>query len=331
MNQIANRISTAVLALFFLIFGAQIASGDSCSPPVVETSNTYPVSVSTHIYAQGMVHQEWGDTTGAEVDLLLDLYLPEGAPGLRPAAIVIHGGGFIGGSREKAVFVDYAETLAARGWVCISVDYRVARDRGTIPSAWQRYADGQTVSEKRHEQALAIYPASRDVKAALRWLTSRATELSINTDYITAIGGSAGAVLAIMLGTTEPQDFRSEVPVAADPTLSSATLDSPSGVHTIIDFWGSAVAVEILEAVWDVARFDSNDAPLLIFHGTRDATVSYSEATNLEQIWTSTGVPFEFHTLDGAGHGAWNETIRGRPLLDVAVDFIVKQQGLIMP
>lgn len=310
--------------------GDRAGDGTPLIVPVVTAVDTFGVTKTTHVYAQGLTHESWGDAQGIATDLLPDLYVPQGATGLRPAAIFIHGGGFFVGSREFGVLSRMAETLAARGWVCISVDYRLAGVRGTVPQAWLQYVEEQPLSAKGRTQGLAIYAASRDVKAALRWLTAQADELSIDTTKLIALGGSAGAVLAIMLGVTEPEDFRDELTVLDDPTLETANLDAPSDVHSIVDFWGSVVAVELLEDVYGVARFGSGDAPLLIVHGTEDPIVLYREALNLEQIWISSGVPLEFHTLVGAGHGAWSATIEGQPLIEIVFDFIVRQQGLIV-
>jgi len=330
-------VTTAGIAfLAILVFLSACVSGslaESETPlngPAVMAADTYEVSKSTHAYAQGLTHEDWGEPDGTEIDLLLDLYLPEGAPGLRPAAVFIHGGGFTGGSRGHLALSNMAATLASRGWVCISADYRLAGERGTVPSDWMQFVETQPVETKRSTQGLAIYAASRDVKAALRWLTARADKFSIDTSKVTALGGSAGAILAVMLGTTEPEDFRDELNVLEDPTLETTNLEAPSDVHTIVDFWGSTVAVEILQDAYGVTRFDSDDAPLLIIHGTEDPTVLYDEALNLEQIWTSTGVSYELRTLVGRGHGAWNATIDGQPLVEIAFDFIVRQQGLVV-
>lgn len=323
----------AVLMLFLVsacVPGGIVGGEAPSAGPTVMAVDTFAVTKSTHIYAQGMAYEYWGDTSGAAIDLLLDLYIPEDAPGLRPAAIFIHGGGFVGGTREQGALPRMAETLASRGWVCISVDYRLAGDHGMVPQAWLDYGQDQPVSPKERNQGLAIYAASRDVKAALRWLTARADSYAVDVTKLTALGGSAGAVLAVMLGATEPEDFRDELTASEDPTLLTTTLDAPSDVHSIVDFWGSAVAVEILEEVYGVTRFDSGDAPLLIIHGTEDPTVPFEKALQLEEIWTDTGVPFESHALIGAGHGAWNRTIDGQPLVEIAFDFIVRQQGLVV-
>ena len=42
-----------------------------------------------------------------------------------------------------------------------------------------------------------MYPAMRDAKAAVRWVRANAEQYNAAPEYITAIGGSAGAVVAI--------------------------------------------------------------------------------------------------------------------------------------
>lgn len=326
----AIGLSLAAVVLSACMPGWSAGDAPPATATTVMSVDTYAVSKSTHIYARGLTHEDWGDSEGTAINLRLDLYIPKGAPGLHPAAIFIHGGGFIGGSRHHGALSEMAEALAARGWVCVSVDYRLAGARGTVPDEWMQTVDTQPLTDRQHEQGLAIYAASRDVKAAVRWLTARADALSIDTTRITALGGSAGAVLAVMLGVTEPEDFRDEIVAHDDPTLLTTNLNASSDVQSVVDFWGNAVAVQLLEDIFGVKRFDSTDAPLLIIHGTRDQTVSYDKAIELEEIWTSTGVPFESHALVGKGHAAWDATIEGQPLVEIAFDFIVRQQGLIV-
>jgi len=48
--------------------------------------------------------------------------------------------------------------------------------------------------------------------------------------------------------------------------------------------------------------FARNSSPVLILHGTDDATVPYTAARNLSLIVAAAGAPVEFHLYDGAGH-----------------------------
>ena len=63
-------------------------------------------------------------------DLLMDIYSPsnsksaDGKLQRRPGIIVIHGGGFIAGTRTNDFAVEEAQFYAAHGYVAMSIDYR---------------------------------------------------------------------------------------------------------------------------------------------------------------------------------------------------------------
>lgn len=299
----------------------------SFEAPVVSAEALYPVAVSTQVYGVGLRHSEWGGGTTEAMDLLVDVFQPEGAPPGRPALVCIHGGGFTGGSRRAAQMLTFAEYFAERGWVAISIDYRKVQDRGTVSAAWLEYVDRLQLGNAR-DQGLALYPAARDAKAAIRWLNAEAEALQLDQGYITVLGGSAGSFLAIMLGVSEPEDFRDEIDLAEDPTLSSTHLNQPAVVHTVIDHWGGLAHLEALEALDGRSRFDESDAPVSIVHGTQDRTVAFSEAEALRDAYMQTGVPFAFHPLEGAGHGPWSAEVNGMSLPELAFEFVVEQQAL---
>jgi para-nitrobenzyl esterase len=328
----------AVVAVLAGCDGAEVPAGDDAGPsdadaagavPVVRRTATYPVLSSTHVYGQGLRHSAWGGGTTSPIDLQLDLFEPQGAPAGRPALVIIHGGGFSGGSRTQAELRSFAEYFTARGWVCISIDYRLTGDRGTLPARWVQYLEDQ-VPPSSQGQAAALYPAARDAKAAVRWLYANASTYQLNTDYVTAMGGSAGSYLAIVLGVTDPQDFRDEVSVSEDPTLASTHLDQPARVRTVIDHWGGLEHLRILEALDGRSRFDDGDAPVSIVHGTADATVPFTEAEALRAAYVATGVAYAFHPLEGVGHGAWTATVGGATLEELAIAFVIEQQALVV-
>ncbi|MEM9488289.1 MAG: alpha/beta hydrolase [Myxococcota bacterium] len=295
--------------------------------PEVRQDPTYSFTVSTRVYGQGLAHSEWGGGTTEPVDLLLDVYEPDGAPPGRPVIVMIHGGGFFGGSRTMEQMKTFAEYFAERGWVSLSIDYRLAHERGTVSADWMEYMR-DNIPEEDWNQAYALYPAARDAKAAIRWLYANAEDLEVDTDYITAIGGSAGSYLAIMLGVTDAEDFRDEITLDEDETLASTFLDQPSQIHTIIDHWGGISHAEVLEANDGRSRFDPTDPPVSIVHGTADPTVPFSQAEALRDIYIENGVPFDFHPLEGAGHGPWGAIIDGMSLQELALAFIVEHQSL---
>ena len=244
------------------------------------------------------------------VELHLDLARPRFGSGPFPAVVAIHGGGWKFG--DKSDFGPLIRYLAARGYVAVSVQYRFTPDH--------------------------VFPAQlEDVKCAVRWVRSHADELDVDPDRIGAIGGSAGAHLALLLGVLSP----------ADGLEGSGCNDGPaSHVHAVVNFFGPTdLSRPVSEAVQpllddllggpqaerlDAARrgspvtyLDAGDAPILTFHGTADSVVPYEHATILQRAAQESGVEAQLVSMEGQGHG-WG----GLALLDSVgrtVDFLDAQ------
>jgi acetyl esterase/lipase len=117
---------------------------------------------------------------GASKAWRLDLAMPkEPADEPRPAIVFVHGGGWRSGDKRKGNFLGPTLAFAAKGYVCITVNYRLLGD--------------------------APMPACiEDVKCAVRWLRAHAEEYNVNPERIGAYGNSAGAHLVAMLGVCPP-------------------------------------------------------------------------------------------------------------------------------
>ncbi len=304
------------------------------SEPEVKCDSTYAVIIESDItYAEGLAHDGTSPTTFA-IPLELDVYVPDNDSENRPVYMFIHGGGFNGGSKTANHILAMADYFASRGWVFVSINYRTSQNIGTIhtgivPPEWEAAANQSPIPEEI-PRALAIYAAQRDAKAAMRWIVANAHTYKINTDYITVGGGSAGAISAVTLGVSALEDFRDEISIVDDPTLSTTNLDESYEIQSIVDFWGSNVALEFHESVFGNHHFDSNDPPLFIAHGTEDPTVLFSEAEELVHLYDSTGVHFELNSLEGEGHGPWGATLDGNGLFKLSHEFLVEQQGLFV-
>jgi len=304
-------------------------SAPEISAPIVKLNTTYEVAITEDItYAEGLSHESWNSANTSVVPLLMDSYVPENDLQNRPLLMLIHGGGFSGGSKQQEALVDMANYYASRGFVVFSIDYRLRGDMGTIPQEW--IAATTNVDPAELDQLYAMYPAHRDAKAALRWIIANADDYSINKDYITVGGGSAGAITSIGLGVSELGDYRDEISISEDNTLSSTNLSQTYEVQTILDFWGSDVSIEILESIYGYQKFDSNDPALFIAHGTEDTTVPFSSAEDLKTICETNEINFVNYPLEGRGHGAWGATVNGKSLSDLSFDFIVNNQELIV-
>jgi acetyl esterase/lipase len=112
----------------------------------------------------------------------LDMALPSTAASQpRPAIVFIHGGGWRNGDKRATSFMNPMLDYAAKGYVCVSLNYRLIRD------------DSTTVKE-----------CVEDVKCAVRWLRAHAKEYNVDPNRIGATGNSAGAHLSAMLGLCPP-------------------------------------------------------------------------------------------------------------------------------
>jgi acetyl esterase/lipase len=130
-----------------------------------------------------VVYRETTDYQGNPVALKMDIYRPAGdtATG-RPVVMWMHGGYFIFG--DKSDMAGHARDMARRGYVAISLEYRLRRGLSTsdIPGI-----------------VAASYDAYDDATAAVAWLRDHAADYGIDPDAVIAGGYSAGAVTSFNL------------------------------------------------------------------------------------------------------------------------------------
>jgi para-nitrobenzyl esterase len=222
--------------------------------------------------------------------------------------------------------VDLAQSFASRGWVVFSINYRVSGHRGTVPFSWL-YAVSQLPDGQSADQVLAMYPANRDARAALRWVKHHASTYNIDPEYISVLGGSAGAFISVALGVANQGDYLNELSVEEDPSLLSTHLEETFELQCILDFWGGGGSVNALTAIDSQDRFDSSDVPLMIVHGTADPTVLFSESESIFAEYTDTGVPCTLYPIEGEGHAIWQSNYEGIPFWQLGFDFMVEQQA----
>lgn len=219
---------------------------------------------------------EWRTVSGET--LALDLYLPDpgggGAPGSRPAVVLVHGGGWRGGDRSDLALE--AGAIAERGGVAISIDYRLAPEHP--------------------------YPAALDdVIAALRWLRDDAQvqRYGIDTARIAVGGVSAGGHLAAMAGTLGRGSER----VAAVVTWSG-----------VFDFNGLDVldpavlgcapvrCPELAAFASPITHVGPGDAPMLLVTARNDQITPVAQARDMADALRRAGVDHDLVTVSGRGH-----------------------------
>lgn len=234
------------------------------------------------------------DVTYATIDgqeLKLDLAWPKGLDHAVPAVVVIHGGGWSAGKRQD--MAGFMREAAAHGYVSATVSYRLT---------------------PKHP-----FPAQvEDVKAAIRYLRANANELKIDPKQVGALGVSAGAHLAMMLGTMDSGDGLEG---------SGGNPEQPSKVQAVVSFVGpcnlvrddySPTATQILQAfvggpptekkaecrrASPITYVNKGDAPMLLFFGTKDPLIAYNQAFEMATALTEAEVPARVELIVGAGHG----------------------------
>jgi len=114
-------------------------------------------------------------------------------------------------------------------------------------------------------------------------------------------GASAGAVTTIALGISNLADFRDEITISDDPTLSTTNLNETYVVRSMIYFWDSNAKLDVFEAVYDLEqynRYDTSDPELFMGHGEAyDPVTPYEEALELQGIYDSLVIHNKLVTL----------------------------------
>ena len=105
----------------------------------------------------------YGNVNG--VALHLDVYQPAGKGGLRPAVVLLHGGGW---DSLDSTMRGMGQFLARSGFVAFSADYRLLKGK---ENRWPAQLD--------------------DVQRAVRWVRASAATYGVNPERIGAFGHSA--------------------------------------------------------------------------------------------------------------------------------------------
>jgi len=271
----------------------------------------FPANVAVFpdiVYARGWVSRTPISPVGGQQyalrDLPLDVFQPTDRPGEpKPALLVIHGGGFVAGSRHDPDVRRYAAGVAEAGYVCFLIDYRLGTDGPPAPDAWG-YDD----------YVAAIHAAAVDASAALRFIFAHADAYEVDPARVAVMGGSAGAVTALNVALFGPEAFPDDGENYRVPGGNNDGVTTP--IRAVVDFWGSGA--------YCLGEIDGNDPPVLMVHGQLDRmpTVSYSDALVLKRGLDFRGVPCEFHTIRGAGHAPWGAEVDGQNLSALTVDFL---------
>ena len=278
----ASASSTTLGDAFGRAFGPLPVRGPAAS------SRRSPVVLADLFGGLGLPEMQPRTMVYATIDgqeLLLDILTPPGA--YRPSApgvLMIHGGGWSGGARTE--FGGLGRYLASRGYVVISMDYRLA-------PAWR-------------------FPAARDdVAVAVQTIEARAAEFGLDAQRLVLLGRSAGGQLALLhayaahdpairgvVSFYGPTDLVYGYEHPADPKIYDSTA-------ALTRYIGGPLADQMpaYRAASPIEFARAQSPPTLLVHGVPDELVEVEQSRRLNRRLAELGVKHLLVELPWASHG----------------------------
>tara|TARA_Y100000991_G_scaffold35777_1_gene24092 strand:+ start:301 stop:1509 length:1209 start_codon:yes stop_codon:yes gene_type:complete len=265
----------------------------------------------------------------------MDIYTPDGDnENNRPVVIYTHGGSFYAGDKGAVDCVDFCTSMAKRGYVAISANYRLNQSPVNFILSTE-------------EQYRTVLKSVSDIKAAIRYLRkeySNSNQIGIDPDAIYVGGYSAGAVLAIHLAYIDQISDLPTSPFNAQNIVSDigGTLEGDGGnngfsseVNGIFSFGGGINNLDWINV---------NDEPIVSVHGTNDLLVNYNCAPGLglssvlnlcgagemHPRADSVGLYNQLLTYQGEDHG-WCQSGDNNPLFLQATQFVTDFLFTLLP
>ena len=245
-----------------------------------------------HIYRSGVRY-------GSDPAQVLDVWRTrELSTTPAPVLVYVPGGAWVHGSRMLQGYALLSH-LAEQGWVCLSIDYRVAPH-----NRWPRHII--------------------DVKTAIAWAHANVDKFGGDRNFVAVAGASAGGHLAALAGltgnATEDPEFADRLPAAADTTVDAVVglygrydwqdRSTPERV-AFVDFLERVVVGKSIRRHRDlyrkaspIARLHPDAPPTLIVHGSADTVIPVEQARAFaERLRAVTRSKVGYLELPGAGHG----------------------------
>ncbi len=242
-----------------------------------------------------------------EQELKLDVYRPKAGGDKLPACVLVHGGGWMAGDKER--FTPLAIALAAKGYVVANVEYRLG--------------------------GVAKYPASvQDCALAVRFVRANAARFGLDPVRVGAWGGSAGGHLVGMLAGTLPANrfLGGELKEVSSAVQATCIMAGPTDlanekfVEALRRAKEKSYSYQWMGKLYDdapdlyreaspITHFTKTTGPVLFLTGDLDNPER--DTAGLEKL-KSLGVPTKQVVLKDAKHGCWLV----RPTFEQCVDAV---------
>ncbi|MDQ7730384.1 alpha/beta hydrolase [Halomonas sp. SpR8] len=291
---------TGLGALALMLSGCGASLHVSQGEPAIESSLLREPQPFTRLSPRTYTPEEWPQALKA------DVYLPHNSGDtLRPAALVVHGGGWRNRTPEDMQSI--AEQLAGQGYVAVNIEHRF-------------------VPEYRFPSQL------HDLQQAMTWIHANADEWQVDTDRIVGVGFSSGAHLVSLLALAGVEGPLAE-PYGGEQSRLAAVLAGglPSDLlkfddgRLVVDFIGGTRAEEneAYRLASPARHITPLAPPFFLFHGKWDQLVPVDHATDFYQALQDNNIESELYLQRWRGHFA-SFLLRGSAI-DAGIAFLNRQ------
>ena len=274
------------LVVLALVIAASVFAQHKSTPSLLEIGDRYWMQPDV-VYG-----------SANNTPLKLDIWYPRDNPNPTTTVVYIHGGGWIFGSKEGAVYslLPYLE----RGWRVVNVEYRMAGN--------------------------SLAPGSvEDTRCALRWIYRNAAQWKFDTSKIILTGHSAGGHLSLMTGmlpdgtALDNRCYASEK--YGDVPMKVAAIVNWYGISDVNDLikgpnvknyaamWMGAMpnAEEVAKSVSPLTYVRPGLPPIISIHGDKDSVVPYTHSVRLHEALKKTKNIEQLVTIEGGDHGMFTK------------------------
>lgn len=241
----------------------------------------------------------------ADRELQMHVFEPEGfkAGDQRACFLTIHGGGWTGGAPPR--MYPFAAHYAKLGLIGISLQYRLNSTKTGV----------------------SVFDCVKDVRSAMRYLHSHATELGIDPKKIVVSGGSAGGHLAAATAMFDKVNEDTD-DLSITVTPAALVLLFPV-IDTSKEGYGQAKIGERWQELSPAHNVRAGLPPTIVFHGTGDTVTPFAGAKTFHEAMLKAGNRCELDINEGGAHGY---LMRDKALFDDTMkktDAFLKSLGLL--